>query len=50
MAAGMIYWLVPRLWNKPLHSTALANLHFWIGLVGILLYVSRCGRAASRRA
>ena len=40
MAAGMIYWMLPRLWNKPLYSTALANLHFWIGLVGILLYVS----------
>ncbi|MFH1496493.1 MAG: cytochrome-c oxidase, cbb3-type subunit I, partial [Verrucomicrobiota bacterium] len=40
MAAGMIYWLVPRLWNKPLHSTALANLHFWLGTVGILLYVA----------
>ena len=39
MAAGMFYWLIPRLWNKPLHSVALANLHFWIGLVGILLYV-----------
>jgi cytochrome c oxidase cbb3-type subunit I/II len=40
MAAGMIYWLLPRLWSKPLYSTALANLHFWIGLVGILLYAS----------
>ena len=40
MAAGMIYWLLPRLWNKPLHSTSLANLHFWIGTVGILLYIS----------
>jgi cytochrome c oxidase cbb3-type subunit I/II len=40
MAAGMFYWLVPRLWNKPLHSQSLANLHFWIGLTGILLYVS----------
>jgi len=40
MAAGMIYWLLPRLWNKPLHSVALANLHFWIGLFGILLYVA----------
>ncbi|MEO6873954.1 MAG: cytochrome-c oxidase, cbb3-type subunit I [Opitutaceae bacterium] len=40
MAAGMIYWLLPRLWNRPLHSLGLANLHFWIGLVGILLYVS----------
>ncbi|MDD3179378.1 MAG: cytochrome-c oxidase, cbb3-type subunit I [Opitutaceae bacterium] len=40
MAAGMFYWLAPRLWNKPLYSSSLANLHFWIGLVGILLYVS----------
>ena len=40
MAAGMTYWLLPRLWNRPLHSVALANLHFWIGLIGILLYVS----------
>ena len=40
MAAAVFYWLVPRLWNKPLYSQALANFHFWIGLVGILLYVS----------
>jgi cytochrome c oxidase cbb3-type subunit I/II len=40
MAAGMIYWLLPRLWNKPLYSVSLANLHFWTGLVGILLYVA----------
>src|SRR5688500_19546131 len=40
MAAGMIYWLLPRLWNKPLHSTSLANIHFWLGTVGILLYVA----------
>ena len=40
MAAGMFYWLVPRLWNKPLHSPSLANVHFWLGLTGILLYVA----------
>ena len=40
MTAGMIYWLLPRLWNKPLYSTSLANLHFWLGTVGILLYVA----------
>jgi len=40
MAAGMIYWMLPRLWSKPLHSVPLANLHFWIGTVGILLYVA----------
>ncbi|WP_404420251.1 cytochrome-c oxidase, cbb3-type subunit I [Nibricoccus sp. IMCC34717] len=40
MAAGMFYFLAPRLWNKPLHSIQLANLHFWLGLVGILFYVA----------
>ncbi len=40
MAAGMFYWLAPRLWNTKLWSTSLANMHFWIGLVGILLYVA----------
>ena len=40
MAAGMFYWLAPRMWGRPLHSIALANAHFWIGLVGILLYIS----------
>jgi cytochrome c oxidase cbb3-type subunit I/II len=40
MAAGMFYWLVPRLWNRPLHSQSLANLHFWLGMFGILLYVA----------
>ena len=40
MAAGMIYWLLPRLWNRPLHSTSLANIHFWLGTIGILFYVA----------
>lgn len=39
MAAGMFYYLLPRLWNKPLHSVALANVHFWLGTIGILLYI-----------
>ena len=40
MAAGMFYWLAPRFWNTKLWSTNLANFHFWIGTVGILLYVA----------
>jgi cytochrome c oxidase cbb3-type subunit I/II len=39
MAAGMFYWLVPRLYDTKLHSRAAANFHFWIATVGILLYV-----------
>ncbi len=40
MAAGMFYWLVPRLFGTRLHSQKMADLHFWIGMVGILLYVA----------
>jgi cytochrome c oxidase cbb3-type subunit I/II len=39
MAAGMFYFLVPRLAGRELHSKRLADLHFWIGTFGILLYV-----------
>ena len=39
MAAGMFYWMVPRLFGTKLYSKAMADLHFWIGTVGILLYV-----------
>lgn len=35
---GMIYWLVPRMFKTRLHSTGLANFHFWIGTLGIILY------------
>ncbi len=40
MAAGMFYWLAPRLYNTKLFSVKLADLHFWTGMVGILLYVA----------
>ncbi|WP_044397465.1 cytochrome-c oxidase, cbb3-type subunit I [Lacinutrix sp. Hel_I_90] len=35
---GMIYWLVPRLFKTKLYSLGLANLHFWIGTLGIIMY------------
>jgi cytochrome c oxidase cbb3-type subunit I/II len=38
LAFGMIYWLIPRLFKTKLHSTGLANLHFWIGTLGIIMY------------
>lgn len=40
MAAGMFYWLAPRLWGTRLYSVRLADIHFWLGMVGILLYVA----------
>ena len=35
---GMIYWLVPRLYNTQLYSTKLANVHFWIATLAIVFY------------
>ncbi|QDK38398.1 cytochrome-c oxidase, cbb3-type subunit I [Bdellovibrio sp. NC01] len=35
---GMIYYLVPKLWNTQLYSKKLLENHFWIGLTGVLLY------------
>lgn len=38
LAFGMIYWLVPRIYKTKLYSIKLANAHFWIGTLGIVLY------------
>jgi cytochrome c oxidase cbb3-type subunit I/II len=35
---GMLYWLVPRIYGTKLYSNKLANVHFWIGTLGILIY------------
>ncbi|MBW8334726.1 MAG: cytochrome-c oxidase, cbb3-type subunit I [Prolixibacteraceae bacterium] len=35
---GMIYWLIPRLYNTKLYSTKLANVHFWIATLAIVFY------------
>jgi cytochrome c oxidase cbb3-type subunit I/II len=36
---GMIYWLLPRLFQTRLWSQKLAEAHFWLGTIGILLYI-----------
>ncbi len=35
---GMLYWLIPRMFNTQLYSSKLAHFHFWIGTLGILIY------------
>lgn len=35
---GMLYWLVPRIYGTKLYSNKLANVHFWISTLGILIY------------
>ncbi|NRD19705.1 cytochrome-c oxidase, cbb3-type subunit I [Winogradskyella eckloniae] len=38
LAFGMIYYLIPKLFKTKLYSIGLANVHFWIGTLGIMLY------------
>lgn len=35
---GILYWLIPRIFKTNLYSKKLANFHFWIGTIGIILY------------
>ena len=38
MAFGIIYWVIPRMTKTELFSRKLANFHFWIGTLGIIMY------------
>ncbi len=38
MAFAICYWLLPRMAKTELYSKSLANFHFWIGTLGIILY------------
>ncbi len=35
---GALYWLWPRMYRTQLYSTNLANIHFWLGTLGIVVY------------
>jgi cytochrome c oxidase cbb3-type subunit I/II len=35
---GILYWIIPRIFNTQLYSKKLATTHFWIGTIGIVLY------------
>lgn len=35
---GMMYWLVPKLFKSKLYSFKMANTHFWIATLGILMF------------
>jgi len=38
MTFGIIYWVIPRMTKTQLFSKKLANFHFWIGTLGIIMY------------
>ncbi len=35
-----LYYMVPRLWHTKLYSQRLAEVHFWVATLGIVLYVT----------
>ncbi|MBN8678816.1 MAG: cytochrome-c oxidase, cbb3-type subunit I [Chitinophagales bacterium] len=35
---GALYWLWPRMYRTELYSKQLANIHFWLGTLGIIFY------------
>ncbi len=39
MTFGMVYWLLPRLFQTDLYSKKLATTHFWVATVGMVMYV-----------
>jgi cytochrome c oxidase cbb3-type subunit I/II len=35
---GILYWIIPKIFRTELFSKKLANLHFWLGTLGILFW------------
>ncbi len=37
---GTLYYMIPRLWHTELYSRRLADVHFWLATLGIVLYIT----------
>jgi cbb3-type cytochrome oxidase subunit 1 len=35
---GILYWLFPRVWKRPLALPSWPTTHFWLATIGIVLY------------
>ncbi len=40
ISIGAMYFLIPRLFGRPIFSVKLIETHFWIATIGIVLYIS----------
>jgi cytochrome c oxidase cbb3-type subunit 1 len=40
VSIGAMYYLIPRLFGRQLYSVRLAEIHFWVSTIGIVLYIS----------
>lgn len=39
LTAGILYYLVCKLWNAEIYSKRLANIQFWTATIGLVLYI-----------
>jgi len=39
LVAGMLYYLVPKMWKTKIYSEDLANKQFWLATIGLVLYI-----------
>ena len=37
---AVLYYMIPRLWHTQLYSVRLADAHFWVATLGLVLYVT----------
>ena len=35
---GILYYLIPKMWNTKMYSDKLSDFHFWVGTLGIVFY------------
>jgi len=40
ISLGAMYYLIPRLYDRPLYSLRLVEWHFWTSTIGIVLYIT----------
>lgn len=40
VSIGMLYNLIPTLYNKKMYSESLINVHFWLSTIGTVLYIA----------
>jgi cytochrome c oxidase cbb3-type subunit I/II len=38
LIAGILFYLVPKLWNTEIYSRSLANIQFWLATIGLVFY------------
>src|SRR5690606_20759313 len=39
LTAGVLYFLVSKLWNAEIYSKKLANTQFWLATIGLVFYI-----------